>query len=108
MSYEEFQQLARLFVIGALDEDEAQQFLIGRKTFGRQAEAFIKECRKLNAIFALSLRPCDPDPKTKEKLFALIRKAPLLDPPRTDPSSSGCVQSRALVVALEGRFLGRN
>ena len=73
MTFEEFQHLARLSVVGALDPDEEMQFKAGLRAFGEEAERFLKECRKLNAMFALSLRPCEPDPKTKERLLARIR-----------------------------------
>ena len=75
MSFEEFQHLARLSVVGALDPEEREQFEVGLHLFGAEAEAFLKECRKLNAIFALSLRPCAPDPRTKARLFSRIRQA---------------------------------
>lgn len=73
MTFEEFQHLARLSVVGALDPEEMEQFEIGRWAFGEEAERFLKECRKLNAVFALSLRPCEPNPRTKERLLARIR-----------------------------------
>ena len=73
MNYEEFQHLARLSVVGALDPDEWTQFQAGRREFGAQAEVFLDECRKLNAVFALSLRPCAPDPRTKARLLARIQ-----------------------------------
>lgn len=73
MLFEEFQHLARLSVVGALDTQEEVQFQAGRRTFGLKAERFLKECRKLNAVFALSLSPCAPDPRTKARLFARIR-----------------------------------
>jgi len=75
MTFEEFQYLARLYVVGALDDDEMSQFRNGRKQFGRRAEEFINECRKLNAAFALSLQPQQPHPDTKEKLLTRIREA---------------------------------
>ncbi|MEI8233463.1 MAG: hypothetical protein WCH57_02120 [Verrucomicrobiota bacterium] len=75
MLFEEFQHLARLSVVGALDAREQAQFEAGRRAFGMEAERFLKECRKLNAVFALSLRPCAPDPRTKARLFARIREA---------------------------------
>ena len=75
MLFEEFQHLARLSVVGALDAQEQAQFAAGRRAFGVEAERFLKECRKLNAAFALSLRPCAPDPRTKARLFARIRAA---------------------------------
>lgn len=73
MTFEEFQHLARLSVVGALDPDEAEQFEAGRRLFGKDAERFLKECQKLNAVFALSLQPCAPDPRTKARLFERIR-----------------------------------
>ena len=57
MTYQDFQHLARLYVVGVLEEDEMEQFRLGRTLFGEQAEEFINECRKLNSAFALSLRP---------------------------------------------------
>jgi len=88
MLFEEFQHLARLSVVGALDPDEEEQFLAGRQAFGAQAEAFIDECRKLNAVFALSLHPCDPDPRTKGKIFARIAQG-------TAPQEGGRLRDRS-------------
>ncbi len=82
MNFEEFQHLARLSVVGALDPDEMVQFQVGRLEFGVEAEAFMEECRKLNAVFALSLRPCAPDPRTKARLFAKIRGNPVPGEPK--------------------------
>ncbi len=76
MNYEDFQHLARLFVVGALDEDELEEFHTGKRLFGSRAEEFIAECRKLNAVFALSLTPKPPLPETKAKLLARIRATP--------------------------------
>lgn len=73
MSFEEFQQLARLYTIGALDLDELQQFNLCRKYFGPRAEAFLDECQKLNAFMALSLIPKKPSPGLKAKLMAKIK-----------------------------------
>ena len=72
MFFEEFQHLARLSVVGALDAEEREQFETGRREFGARGEAFLNECRKLNAVFALSLLPCEPDPMTKVRLFKKI------------------------------------
>jgi len=76
MNFEEFQHLARLSIVGALDPDELAQFQAGRLEFGAEAEAFIDECRKLNAVFALSLHPCEPDPRTKARILAQIKRSP--------------------------------
>ncbi|MEI7958961.1 MAG: hypothetical protein WCI40_07615 [Verrucomicrobiota bacterium] len=78
MNFEEFQHLARLSIVGALDPDELVQFEGGRLEFGAEAEAFLDECRKLNAVFALSLHPCEPDPRTKARLFKQIMRSSLL------------------------------
>jgi hypothetical protein len=74
MSFEEFENQARLYVVGALDTEETELFRAARGKFGQQAEAFINECRKLNSVFALSLRPKPPEPSTREKLLAQIRR----------------------------------
>src|SRR5437870_4404809 len=75
MSFEEFQHLARLYVVGALDEEEMERFVEARREFGERAETAINEFRRLNSVFALSLRPHAPHPETKEKLLAKIRDA---------------------------------
>lgn len=75
MSFDEFQHLARLYVVGALDEDELLAFDEARRRMGDVAEEFIRECRQLSAAFALSLRPQAPRGDSKEKLLALVQKS---------------------------------
>ena len=75
MSFEDFQHLARLYVVGALDEEELLAFEAARRSLGEGAEDFIKECRQLSAAFALSLRPQAPRRDAKEKLLDLIEKS---------------------------------
>ncbi|HWL53179.1 MAG TPA: hypothetical protein VNQ90_12145 [Chthoniobacteraceae bacterium] len=97
MSFEEFQQLARLYTIGALDLDELEQFNLGRKHFGTEAEAFLDECQRLNALIALSLLPKKPSAGLKARLMAKIRKEQAKSPdfngeighPLLTPASSG-------------------
>ena len=43
MSFEEFQNRARLYVIGALENGETKEFEEARAQFGQQAEDFITE-----------------------------------------------------------------
>ena len=74
MSFEEFQHLARLYVVGALAEDEMLAFEEARRHFGESAEEFIRECRNLSAAFALSLHPQPPQEGAKEKLMRMIGK----------------------------------
>src|SRR5690242_18354953 len=74
MSFDEFENQARLYVVGALDEHELRAFTAAREHFGERAEEYIQECRKLNAAFALSLRPQAPKVNAKERLMSLIQK----------------------------------
>lgn len=84
--------MARLSSIGKLDPDELEQFEAGRRAFGVRAEAYINECRKLGTALALSLCPCEPDPMTKEKLFAKIRQsAPTASGQSSDPMSAQAI-----------------
>lgn len=74
MSYEEFQNRARLYVIGALESEETSEFETARKDLGQQAEDFIAECYNLHEAFALSLRPEKTSDALKERLMAMVRE----------------------------------
>jgi hypothetical protein len=43
MNFEEFQNRARLYVIGALEDGETEEFEHAKVQFGQEAEDFIKE-----------------------------------------------------------------
>lgn len=73
MSFEEFQNRARLFVIGALDADEMAEFEEARRKFGDKAEAFIAECYSLNEAFALSLKPARAADAIKARLMEMVK-----------------------------------
>jgi hypothetical protein len=73
MTFEEFENLARLFVVGALEDGEEDAFEEARQEFGERAEETIAEFHQLNSVFALSLRPHPPHPDTKRKLLQAIR-----------------------------------
>jgi hypothetical protein len=75
MNFEEFENLARLYVVGALEDGEEEAFQEARQDFGDQAEELIAEFRQLNSVFALSLRPHPPHPDTKRKLLQAIRQS---------------------------------
>ena len=75
MNFEEFENKARLYVVGALEADEMPEFAAARQEFGERAESLINDCRKLNAVFALSLRPHAPRPETKQRLLDEIRQS---------------------------------
>jgi len=75
MSFDQFENQARLYVLGALEASETDAFDEARRAYGERAEAFIQECRRLNAAFALSLHPRPPTKDAKQKLMALIQKS---------------------------------
>jgi hypothetical protein len=74
MSFEEFQNRSRLYVIGALETDELEDFETARKDFGQKAEKFIAECYALHEAFALSLKPATSSASLKERLMARVRE----------------------------------
>ena len=74
MSFEDFQNRARLYVIGALENGESREFEEARSRFGQKAEAFITECYRLHEAFALSLRPAKSSDALKERLMKMVRE----------------------------------
>jgi hypothetical protein len=73
MNFEEFQNQARLYVIGALETEEAEAFELARKQFGQKADDFIGECYSMHEAFALSLRPAKSSEALKDRLMAMVR-----------------------------------
>lgn len=73
MSFEEFQNRARLYVIGALEPDETEEFDRARKDYGLPAEDFIGKCYDLHEAFALSLRPEKSSDALKARLMSMVR-----------------------------------
>jgi hypothetical protein len=74
MSFEEFQNHARLFVLGALDASEMKVFDQARTQFGEKAEEVIRECHELLHVFALSLRPASSSVAIKARLMSMVRQ----------------------------------
>ena len=74
MSFEEFENRARLYVIGSLDSDELAEFETARKEFGKRGENFIAECYSLHEAFALSLKPAKTADNIKDRLMAMVRE----------------------------------
>ena len=74
MNFDEFQNRARLYVIGALEPEELEAFEQGRKTFGQKGEDYIAECYALHEAFALSLRPAKSSAAIKDRLMAMVRE----------------------------------
>jgi hypothetical protein len=73
MSFEEFQNCARLYVIGALEPEELKDFEIARKQYGSAGEDFISQCYGLHEAFALSLKPAQASTAIKDRLMAMVR-----------------------------------
>jgi len=73
MSFEQFQNQSRLYVIGALEPEELEEFEKARKKFGNKAEEFITKCYALHEAFALSLRPAKASTVIKERLMAMVK-----------------------------------
>jgi len=64
----------RLYVIGALEPEELEEFERQRKEFGKKAEDFITQCYLLHEAFALSLRPAKASAAIKERLTSMVRE----------------------------------
>lgn len=73
MNFEEFQNRSRLYVIGALESDELEEFEEARKQFGPKAEDYIGECYALHEAFALSLQPAQSSSAIKDRLMSMVR-----------------------------------
>ena len=73
MNFEEFQNQSRLYVIGALEPEELEEFERERKKSGKSAEDFITQCYALHESFALSLRPEKASASIKERLTSMVR-----------------------------------
>ena len=74
MNSEEFQNQSRLYVIGALESEEMEEFERERKKFGKNAEDFITQCYALHEAFALSVRPAKASAAIKERLMSMVRE----------------------------------
>ena len=73
MNFSEFQNEARLYVIGALEAEELDEFEKARKKFGKKGEDFITKCYALHEAFALSLRPAKSSTAIKDRLMAMVK-----------------------------------
>ena len=73
MNFEQFQNQSRLYVIGALEPEEVEEFEKARQKFGKKAEAFLTKCYALHEAFALSLHPAKSSDAIKERLMAMVK-----------------------------------
>jgi hypothetical protein len=74
MNFEEFQSQSRLYVIGALESEELEEFERERRKFGKKAEDFVTQSYALHEAFALSLRPVKASAAIKERLMSMVRE----------------------------------
>ena len=74
MKSEEFQNQSRLYVIGALEPEEMEEFKRERKNLGKKAEDSITQCYALHEAFALSVRPAKASAAIKERLMSMVRE----------------------------------
>jgi hypothetical protein len=73
MNFSEFQNQSRLYVIGALEAEELEEFEKARTKFGKKGEEFITKCYALHEAFALSLRPAKASAAIKDRLMAMVK-----------------------------------
>ena len=74
MKFKEFQNQSRLYVIGALEPEELEEFERERKKLGKKAEDFVTQCYALHEAFALSLRSAKTSAAIKERLMSMVRE----------------------------------
>ena len=73
MNFSEFQNQARLYVIGALEAEELEEFEKARTKFGKKGDDFISNSYALHEAFALSLRPAKASSAIKDRLMAMVK-----------------------------------
>jgi hypothetical protein len=73
MNFSEFQNQARLYVIGAVEGEELEEFERARQKFGKKGEDFITKCYALHEAFALSLQPAKASSAIKDRLMAMVK-----------------------------------
>jgi hypothetical protein len=73
MNFEKFQNQSRLYVIGALEPEEVEEFERERKKCGKKAEDFVIQCYALHESFTLSLRTAAVS-AVKERVMARVRE----------------------------------
>jgi len=74
MNFDEFQSQSRLYVIGALESAEVEEFERERKKVGKSAEDFITQCYALHEAFTLSLRSPKASAAIKDRLLSMVRE----------------------------------
>ena len=79
MTFEGFQNCARLYVVGALDLEEMKCFELAREEHGPAAQKFVDECNCRHERFELSLKPAAKMQAIKTGLLSMVsRRHPTL------------------------------
>jgi hypothetical protein len=73
MNFEEFQNQSRLYILGALEPEELEEFEKERKKCGKKAEDFVTQCYASHESFTLSLRTAAVS-AVKERVMAMVRE----------------------------------
>ena len=72
MTFQEFKNQARLYVLGALYPYELDEFEQAKQQLGPAAKAWIDECYVLRDSFALSLRPKSSTEAITQRLTSMV------------------------------------
>ena len=75
MTFEQFQNRARLYAIGALYPEELDDFEQARIQFGSRAQSFLRDCYALRDAFALSLRGSASRAALSQRVLSMARSA---------------------------------
>ena len=73
MDFDEFQNYAPLYVIGALEPAEIKDFEEGLERFGEKAKGLVRHCYALHESFALRVRPRKSLVTMKERVISRVR-----------------------------------
>jgi hypothetical protein len=73
MDFDELQNYAPLYVIGALEPAEIKDFEEGLEKFGEKAKHLVRHCHALQESFALRLRPRKSLVRLKERVISRVR-----------------------------------
>jgi len=77
MTFEEFQNYARLYVLGALEPQEIARFEFAKEQYGPAAQEFVDECNCRRERLELSLKPAKKLEAIKAQLLSMVsRRSP--------------------------------
>jgi hypothetical protein len=74
VTFERFQNYARLYVVGALDSEEMEKFELARERHGPAAQEFVDECNCRHESLELSLKPAAKMQAIKTRLLSMVSR----------------------------------